>query len=132
MKKNLQIVSSRGSSIIRIVCQARDPQLAADLANTLAQTFIEQSIEARQRSAQQTYASLSRDLEEIRKKVLKSEAELGAYGRGSAGIWARADAQVRRGSFRSDWMTPYSALSGKWTATVSSTKPCRDGPTKPV
>ena len=82
VKKNLQIVSSRGSSIIRIVTQARDPQLAADLANTLAHTFIEQSIEARQRSAQQTYASLSRDLAEIRKKVLKSEAELGAYGGG--------------------------------------------------
>jgi uncharacterized protein involved in exopolysaccharide biosynthesis len=48
------VVSSRGSSIIRIVTQARDPQLAADLANTIAQTFIEQSIEARQHSARQT------------------------------------------------------------------------------
>jgi succinoglycan biosynthesis transport protein ExoP len=83
VKKNLQVVSSRGSSIIHIVTQARDPQLAADLANTLAQAFIEQSIEARQGAAQQTYTSLSRDLQEIRKKVLKSEAELGAYRRGS-------------------------------------------------
>ena len=89
MKKNLQIVSSRGSSIIRIVTQARDPQLAADLANTLAQTFIEQSIEARQGAALQTYASLSRDLREIRKKVLKSEAELGVYRRGSSSALKR-------------------------------------------
>ena len=34
------------------------PQLAADLANTLAETFIEQSIETRQRAARQTYESL--------------------------------------------------------------------------
>ncbi len=89
VKQNLQIASSRGSSIIRIVTQARDPQLAADLANTLAHTFIEQSIEARQGAAQQTYASLSRDLEQIRKKVLKSEAELGAYRRGSSSALKR-------------------------------------------
>ena len=77
MKKNLQIVPSRGSSIIRIVCDARDPQLAADVANTLAQTFIEQSIETRQRAARQTHESLSLELEELRRKLLReSEAEL--------------------------------------------------------
>ena len=90
VKKNLQIVASRGSSIIRIVTEARDPQLAADLANTLALTFIDQSIEARQRSAQQTFASLSRDLEELRKKVVKS--------------------QSAAGSLRSNWVRPYDAL----------------------
>jgi receptor protein-tyrosine kinase len=83
VKKNLHILPSRGSSIIRIVCEARDPQLAAAIANTLAQTFIDQSIEARQHAAQQTYTSLSQDLDQIRKKVLKSEAELGAYRSGS-------------------------------------------------
>ena len=90
VKKNLQIVASRGSSIIRIVTEARDPQLAADLANTLALTFIEQSIEVRQHTAQQTFASLSRDLEELRKKVVKS--------------------QSAAGSQRSNWVRPYDAL----------------------
>uniref|UniRef100_Q01X01 non-specific protein-tyrosine kinase n=1 Tax=Solibacter usitatus (strain Ellin6076) TaxID=234267 RepID=Q01X01_SOLUE len=82
VRKNLQIISSRGTSIIRIVAEAREPQLAADLANTLAQTFIEQSIEARQRSAQQTFASLSGDLKEIRNRALQTESDLNAYGRG--------------------------------------------------
>ena len=82
VKKNLQIVPSRGSSIIQIVCNARDPQLAAAIANTLAETFIEQNIEARQRAAKQTYASLSMELEEFRKRLLKSEARLYAYDRG--------------------------------------------------
>ena len=111
VKKNLQIVASRGSSIIRIVSRARDPQLAADLANTVAQTFIEQSIEARQRSAQQTFASLSRDLEELRKKTLKAEAELGRYGHGPAGMSSTGSAhRSAAGAFRSDWMKPYTAV----------------------
>ena len=83
VKRHLQIVPARGSSIIRIVAQARDPQLAADIANTVAQTFIDQSIEARQHVAQQTNAWLSSDLEKLGRKLFLSEAELGAYRRGS-------------------------------------------------
>jgi len=111
VKKDLKIVASRGSSIIRIVSQARDPRLAADLANTLAQTFIEQSIEARQRSAQQTFTWLNRDLEELRTKVRKSEAELGTYDRGPGRMFGTGGAsRSATGSFRSDWMRPYNTL----------------------
>jgi receptor protein-tyrosine kinase len=113
LKRNIQVAASRTSSIIRIVAQARDPHLAALLANTLAQTFIEQNIEARQRSAQQTYASLSRDLAEIRKKVLRSQAELGAYGRGASGILGLGGSRRPPvGSFRSDWISPYGEADG--------------------
>jgi polysaccharide biosynthesis transport protein len=81
VKDNVKIVPSRGSRIVRIVCDARNPQLAADIANTLAETFIEQSIEARRRAARQTQESLSLQLEALRNKLLKSEAELRAQGR---------------------------------------------------
>ena len=73
LRKNLQIVPSRASSIIRIVAEAREPQQAADIANTLAQSFIDQSIEARQRAAQQTHAALALDLDRLRGKLLQSE-----------------------------------------------------------
>ncbi len=102
VKRNLQIVPSRASSIIRIVCEARDPQLAADLANTLAQTFIEQSTVARQRSAQETYASLSKDLKVFRQRLLNSETELGEYGGGSTGKTAKDSGRSRS--------APYNAL----------------------
>jgi receptor protein-tyrosine kinase len=102
LRRNIQVTASRTSSIIRITAEARDPQLAALLANTLAQTFIEQSIEARQRSAQQTYASLSRDLAEIRKKALKSQAELGAYARASSGIFGTGTTRRSSGAPRDD------------------------------
>jgi receptor protein-tyrosine kinase len=100
VKRHLQIVPSRGSSMIRIVFESRDPQLAADIPNALAQAFIDQSIETRQRAAQQTYNSLSLELAELKKKIVRSNAELGALSRG-AGSSSLAGA---------GWMTPYAAL----------------------
>jgi receptor protein-tyrosine kinase len=88
VKKNLRIVPSRGSRIVRIFCDARDPQLAAELANTLAQTFIEQSIDARERSAQQTHESLSLQLDQLKDKFLRSEAALGEYDRTSQALFS--------------------------------------------
>jgi len=110
LKKNLQVTPVRGSSIIRVVCNARDPQLAADIANTLAQTFIEQGIEARQRAAQQTRASLSLELEQLRKKLLRSEAEAGS-GHASGTIWGPGDRRESATSLaRPVWVSPYNAL----------------------
>jgi len=82
VKEHVKIVSSRMSRILRIVCDARNPQVAADLANALAQAFIEQSIEARNHAAQQTHAALSLQLAELRTKLFKSEVQLAAVGRG--------------------------------------------------
>ena len=81
VKKNINIVPSRASRIIRIVCDARDPQVAAELANTLAQAFIEQSTETRLQAARQIHMSLSLELAELRKKLLKSEAQLAVAAR---------------------------------------------------
>lgn len=81
VKKHIQILPARGSSIIQVVCEARDPKLAALLANTLAQTFIDQSIEARQRSARQTQVSLNLERDALRKRLLESEALLQTYSK---------------------------------------------------
>ncbi len=78
VKKNLNVVSSRNSRIIQITYDSRNPQLAADVANTLAQTFIEQGIEVKQSAAQQTQKLLSLQLEVLKNNLLRSEAELDA------------------------------------------------------
>jgi polysaccharide biosynthesis transport protein len=93
VKKNLRVIPSRGTSIIQIVCSARDPQLAAAIANTLAQIFIDQNIGSRQRAAKQTYASLSLVLEELKKRLAKSEARLDTYDRA---LWLGAGAPKLR------------------------------------
>ena len=73
----------RNSRIIQVVADARDPGFAAELANTVAETFIEQGIESRQRVARQTYESLRPQLEDLRRELVRQEARAGVpSGRG--------------------------------------------------
>jgi receptor protein-tyrosine kinase len=72
LRKAIRVVPLRNSRIIQIVCDARDAQAAADLANTLAEISIAQSIETRQRSARQTYESLQPQLDSLRYRLLQS------------------------------------------------------------
>ena len=76
LRDDIRVVLVRNSRIIQIICDARTPQLAADLANTLGNTFIEQTIEARQREALQTYESLRPQLESLRYRLLESRAAM--------------------------------------------------------
>jgi receptor protein-tyrosine kinase len=84
VRKNVKIVLARGSRIVRIVAEARDRQLAADIANTMARIFIEQSLESKQQAAHQTYMSLSQELQVLRRTLQTSEAAL-ASDRPAAG-----------------------------------------------
>src|SRR5260370_19755789 len=85
LRQHIRILPLRNSRIIQIVSDARDAQFAADLANTLDRTFIEHSIETRQRAARQTYQSLREQLDELRRELLqpiaRAAAKLGAGGR---------------------------------------------------
>ena len=98
LRPHIKIVPLRNSRILQVVCDARDAQLAADLANTLAGTFIEQSIETRQRAARQTYESLREQLDELRHElvqpVARAAAKPGAGGERDAGT-READANRR-------------------------------------
>ena len=80
LRRNVQIAPARGSNIIRIICAAREPQLAADLANILAQTFIDEGIEARKRSARQTQSLLSLERETLGRKLAELEDEVDRPG----------------------------------------------------
>ena len=84
VRDNVVILPSRGSSIIQIVCEAIEPKLAADLANTLAQSFIEQTVETRQQAARQTQAALSIERDALGRRLLQSEAEFDLRERGTA------------------------------------------------
>jgi polysaccharide biosynthesis transport protein len=78
LRQNIRIVPVRNSRIIQIVCDASDASLAADLANGIAQTFIEQRIEARQRDARQTYESVRLQLEKLGQELEQQEALMSA------------------------------------------------------
>lgn len=87
VKSNLQIVPTKGSSIIKIVCDARDKQVAAEIANTLAQTFIDQAVEARQQMARQTEAALATELAEVRRTVVALQAQVNSHLGPGGRLW---------------------------------------------
>lgn len=82
-KQNLKIEPSQDSQIVRIAFEARDPQLAANFANTLAKTFIDQNVDGRRRAAQQVQEWLAPRIQELRGKLQDSENTLDQYTRSS-------------------------------------------------
>jgi polysaccharide biosynthesis transport protein len=82
LRRDIQIVPVRNSRVLQIICEAQSPLLAADIANTLAATFIEQSIRERQDTARQTYQLLLPQLDQLR-RTLRLSPEGGERGRGT-------------------------------------------------
>jgi succinoglycan biosynthesis transport protein ExoP len=71
--------------IVAISSDSIDPQVAANFANTLANEYIEQNIEVRWKSTQRTSDWLTRQLEDVKIKLQKSEDQLQSYAY-SAGL----------------------------------------------
>jgi polysaccharide biosynthesis transport protein len=95
LRKHLQVELARGSRILRITAEARDPQLAADAANELAGTFIEQTVRVRQQAARQTFDALNAQLQQIRNKLAESESRVKASRAPSGVLRSEADANRR-------------------------------------
>src|SRR5215472_2939321 len=79
LKRHLLVTPVRNSRIIDIAANSQDRQLAADIANTLAETFISERTEERRREAQRTYDSLRVPVQELRHQIAQSEVRFEAY-----------------------------------------------------
>jgi polysaccharide biosynthesis transport protein len=84
LRRTIDVEPLRTSRVLEITCYARHPQLAADLANSLAAAFIEQGIEARRRGARQTYESLQPAIGAFRRGLRTDEGAIGRTGERSA------------------------------------------------
>ena len=80
---SFRVEPSRRTRIVEIVSEWPDPDLAADFSNTLADAFIEHNLEARWKSTRRSGEWLSRQLDELRVKLEKSEERLQRYARQS-------------------------------------------------
>ncbi|MCC7496887.1 MAG: hypothetical protein IT160_04865, partial [Bryobacterales bacterium] len=67
--------------LVDLTCDSTDPRLAAQFLNTLTSEFIEQNLESRWQTTQHTGEWLSRQMEEFKIKLEKSEDALQAYSR---------------------------------------------------
>lgn len=76
---NLQVHVLPSTRLVEILYDSNDPRLAANVANVLAATYIQQNIESHEKAAQQTGESLTAQMEDVRAKLEKSEQELQTY-----------------------------------------------------
>ena len=82
-QRGVKVRASGLTRILEITADSADPAAAAKFANTLAGEFISQNLEARGKSTGQTSEWLTRQLEEMRLKLQRSEDALQAYARES-------------------------------------------------
>jgi polysaccharide biosynthesis transport protein len=120
LKENLDIVSSRTSRVIQIGASARDPQLAAAIANTLAGALITQSAEARRLAAEQTRDTLLGQLRDMNRKRLQSEAELRDFGPVSGAVYERLLREGEAGRRVYEAMAEKAAAAGVASAAPQS------------
>ncbi len=87
--EELEVRAQGQTRIVEVVVESTDPQVAAEFANTLAEEFIDQNLEARWATTQRTGEWLARQLEEMRVKLEQSEDELQAYARSAGLLYTR-------------------------------------------
>jgi len=80
---NLKVQAQPNTRLIEIDCDSTNPQMAADYANTLTSEFIEQNLESRWQATQHTGEWLTRQMEDLKIKLEKSEGALESYSRES-------------------------------------------------
>jgi capsular exopolysaccharide synthesis family protein len=80
---SLKVSAVSNTRLVEILYDSADPRLAADVANALTAAFIEQNLESRWKTTQQTGEWLTRQMEDVRIKLEKSEGQLQAYASAS-------------------------------------------------
>ena len=79
IRQHLTVQIAGKSGLIEVLYESPDPQLSANLANTLVSEFIELSQEERWKSAQGTAAWLTNHLDEMKSQLESSEERLQDY-----------------------------------------------------
>jgi uncharacterized protein involved in exopolysaccharide biosynthesis len=69
----------RGTHLVDVLFEARDPQFAADAANMVAEVYVEQNLQHRQSSTQSQIAFITAEVEKQKEKVSASQRGLGEY-----------------------------------------------------
>jgi capsular exopolysaccharide synthesis family protein len=77
----IEVTPIRNSSLVDVSYYSPDPQLAALIVNTVAQAYIEQSLDLRFAASQEEVTWLNQRIGEARKKLEDSELKLNQYAR---------------------------------------------------
>ncbi len=74
--RRVKVRAVGNTRIVEVLCDAQDGQLAANICNNLAKTYIEYNLESRYQSTRETGDWLQSQLDDVRKRLTKSENEL--------------------------------------------------------
>ncbi len=87
IRANLRVRTSFQDRVIEVFYDSPDPNLAALFVNTLAEEFAQQNLESRWETSQHTSEWLTRQLDDLKIKLEKSEDELHRYASASGLIF---------------------------------------------
>jgi len=76
----LEVKPLRMTRLVDISFKSHDPTLAADGVNTLFETFIDMSVEAKYEATEQATVFLSQEITNLRKSITGMEKEMQSYG----------------------------------------------------
>ena len=82
-EERLTVEPVKRSRLIEVTFESNDPNVAAQVVNTLTSAYIDANLEARWQAAQKASDWLSQQLLGMKAKLEKSEDELQKYGRGN-------------------------------------------------
>ena len=99
---SLKVRSAGDVRIIEVFVDSTDPQMAADFANTLADQFIDQNMEARWNMSQRTGTWLARQLDAMRIKLEQSEVALQDYARQAGLLYTGGALDEGKGNIEED------------------------------
>jgi len=77
--QDIKVKGSNTTRIIEITSDSADPKLAADFANTLVDDFIQKNLEDRWKTTERTGEWLTKQLDDLKIKLEKSEDALQSY-----------------------------------------------------
>jgi capsular exopolysaccharide synthesis family protein len=92
--QNLTVHASSQSHIVELSYDAPDPEVAANVANTLADEFIEQNLDNRWKARQRIAKWLSHELETLKGNVEKAAADLQTYARSTGLIFNQQESST--------------------------------------
>lgn len=78
---NISVTPVRGARIVTVSYSAKEPALAARIANSLAAEYIQQDVDTRVDTAEQTLAWLEKQLRTTKERLEESEARLHQYAK---------------------------------------------------
>ena len=81
IQREVQVVPVRGTNLVELSFVAKSPQLAADVANAVADSYIDWNLESKFQVVAQATQFLTAQIEQLKSEIDQKEQQLQAYGR---------------------------------------------------